>query len=106
MLEARGGSDGHYAAAELDADGYVVVGDEAAFAESDGQLGVVAISGSCSLGKAGGLQLRRTLDLPEPESPIVTILLMKLYGCAACAMVGGGEAMRIVALAFVIWGLI
>lgn len=27
-----------------------------------------------------------TLDLPEPESPMVTILLMKLYGCVGCAM--------------------
>jgi len=38
VLEARGGSDLDYARAELDADGYVVVGDEAAFAESDRQL--------------------------------------------------------------------
>jgi len=47
--------------------------------------------------------MARTLDLPEPESPIVTILLMKLYGCAACAMVGGGVAMRVVLrIAFVV----
>jgi len=36
VLEARRRADGNYAGAELDADGDVVVGDEAAFAESDG----------------------------------------------------------------------
>ena len=29
---------------------------------------------------------RHTLDLPEPESPIVTILLMKMYGWVGWAM--------------------
>lgn len=29
-----------------------------------------------------------TLDFPEPESPMVTILLIKLYGCVGCAMSG------------------
>lgn len=43
VLEARGGSDLDYARAELDADGYVVVGDEAAFAESDRQLRTSAV---------------------------------------------------------------
>ena len=32
-----------------------------------------------------------TLDLPEPESPMVTILLIKLYGCVGWAMSGGGH---------------
>ena len=36
VFEAGGGSHGDDSRAELDADGYVVVGDEAAFAESDG----------------------------------------------------------------------
>lgn len=31
----------------------------------------------------------RTLDLPEPLSPMVTILLMKLYGCAMVGSDGG-----------------
>ncbi len=40
VFEARWRSDGDYAGAELDADGDVVVGDEAAFAETDRQLGL------------------------------------------------------------------
>lgn len=32
---------------------------------------------------------RHTLDLPEPESPIVTIFAMKLYGWVGWAMADG-----------------
>jgi hypothetical protein len=38
------------------------------------------------LGESIGEIASHTLDLPEPESPIVTILLMKLYGWVGWAM--------------------
>lgn len=37
-----GRTDGHDARTEFDADGHVVVGDEAAFAEPDGERGFTA----------------------------------------------------------------
>lgn len=43
---------------------------------------VLGASIAASIGKSR----RHTLDLPEPESPIVTILLMKLYGWVGWAM--------------------
>ena len=50
------------------------MGDEAAFAESDRQLGVISDGAEDNWESSEGE--RRTLDLPEPESPRDTILAM------------------------------
>jgi hypothetical protein len=71
-----------YAGSKLDSNGDIVVGNEASFAEADGQLQEGNQRGCWEVRKIR----RHALDLPEPESPIVTILLMKLYGCVGCAI--------------------
>ena len=72
MFETGGRAYGNDAAAELDADGYIVVANESTFAEADRQLG----SSSARVLKGSSMAGRRTLDLPEPESPRDTILAM------------------------------
>jgi len=75
-----GRADVDNAGAEFDADGHVVLGDEAPFAEADCELGGEVISngvgdagewGNGGMGEFGG-----TLDFPVPLSPMQTSLAM------------------------------
>jgi hypothetical protein len=63
-------SNGDNARPELDADGDIVVGREAAFAEANGQLGIIRTTSERREGEFP------TLDLPQPESPRDTIFAM------------------------------
>lgn len=56
--------------------------NKAAFAKADCELYQAAWLAYAGIAWTAGAweDHRHTLDFPEPESPIVTILLMKLYG--------------------------